>query len=68
MAISARGDVVPGATDAVALVARFVEAGAGNRPGHVIAAITWNSGMFLFRARTLSGRAEKVRPDIHGRL
>ncbi len=61
-----RGDVVPGATDAVAFeVAQFVEAGAGNRSGlRRQRRLLLEQRHVSVPRRTLSGRAEKFRPDI----
>lgn len=62
-----RGDVVPGATDAVAFeVAQFVEKpGLETAQAYVASGdYYWNSGMFLFRAGRYLEELKKFRPDI----
>ncbi|EJE9249212.1 mannose-1-phosphate guanylyltransferase/mannose-6-phosphate isomerase, partial [Salmonella enterica] len=62
-----RGDVVPGATDAVAFeVAQFVEKpGLKTAQAYVASGdYYWNSGMFLFRAGRYLEELKKFRPDI----
>ncbi|EEH0815631.1 mannose-1-phosphate guanylyltransferase/mannose-6-phosphate isomerase, partial [Salmonella enterica] len=62
-----RGDVVPGATNAVAFeVAQFVEKpGLETAQAYVASGdYYWNSGMFLFRAGRYLEELKKFRPDI----
>lgn len=62
-----RGDVVPGATDAVARGWRSsLKPGLETAQAYVASGGFWNSGMFLFRGRL--EELKKVPPDIPGRL